>query len=270
MDLAQRIGLTTIWKYRGFISGSIKRELQSKYSRSLLGGLWTIISPLSMILVYTVIFSAIMQARLPSPSFQRHGGYGIYLCAGILPWGLFAEIINRSTTMFIDNAEILKKLSFPRLSLPIIVLLNSLINFGTIFTLFLAYLIISGNFPGLCFTAVVPLTILLAAFAMGLGITMGIMNVFFRDVGQLSSIALQFWFWLTPIVYTLEILPDWAQKLVAINPIAAIISGYQKVIVTGSWPNWSSLMYPAVMSILLCHLGYRLFIDNSVDIVDEL
>jgi lipopolysaccharide transport system permease protein len=102
-----------LWAYRGFILGSMKREFQSKYRNSLLGAAWTVINPLAMIIVYTVIFSQIMRAKLPG--IDTTFAYSIYLCAGVLTWGLFAEIVGRGQNVFLENANLLKKLSFPRL-----------------------------------------------------------------------------------------------------------------------------------------------------------
>ena len=107
----------SLWAYRGFILGSVKREFQSKYRNSLLGAAWTVINPLAMIIVYTVIFSQVMHAKLPGVT--GNFAYSIYLCSGILIWGLFSEIVGRAQNVFIENANLLKKLSFPRLCLPI-------------------------------------------------------------------------------------------------------------------------------------------------------
>ena len=90
--------LSSLWHYRGFVLGSVQREFQSRYRNSLLGALWTIINPLAMIIVYTVIFSRLMQARLPG--VDNDLGYGIYLCAGLLTWGLFAEILAAARLCF--------------------------------------------------------------------------------------------------------------------------------------------------------------------------
>lgn len=98
--------LRPVWKYRGFVLGSVKREFQTKYRNSLLGAAWNIINPLAMIVVYTVIFSQVMQTRLPGVA--NTFGYSIYLCAGVLTWGLFTEITTRSQNMFLDNANLLK------------------------------------------------------------------------------------------------------------------------------------------------------------------
>ncbi|HEN3635303.1 TPA: ABC transporter permease, partial [Yersinia enterocolitica] len=108
--------LLAIYRYRGFIFGSVKRDFQSRYQMSMLGISWLVLQPLSMIIVYTVIFSQLMQARLPQTSGSF--SYSIYLCSGILTWGLFAEIISRSQNVFTDNANLLKKLNFPRICLP--------------------------------------------------------------------------------------------------------------------------------------------------------
>lgn len=258
----------SLWAYRGFIFGSVKREFQSKYRNSLLGASWTVINPLAMILVYTVIFSQIMRAKLPG--IDSVFAYSIYLCAGVLAWGLFAEITSRAQNIFLENANLLKKLSFPRLCLPVVVVVNSALNFVIIFGLFTLFLLVSGNFPGPAYLAVFPLLATLMAFAIGLGITLGVLNVFFRDVGQFFGIFLQFWFWLTPIVYPVTILPPRVQALMAYNPMTPLMTGLQNALVLGQWPHWSELAYPATLAILFCLLGMRLFQKHAGEIVDEL
>lgn len=259
---------STLWNFRGFVLGSVKREFQLKYRNSMLGAVWTVIQPLAMITVYTVIFAQIMRAKLPG--IDSTFAYGIYLCAGVITWGLFAEIAGRSQNVFLENANLLKKLSFPRLTLPLIIVLNAGINFAIIFGLFLGFLIISDNFPGSVVIAILPLLAILVAFAIGLGVILGVLNVFFRDVGQLFSVVLQFWFWLTPIVYPQSILPEKAQSLLAYNPLAALIAAFQQVMVCGQWPDWWSLWPVSVLAILFCVVGLRLFRKHSGEIVDEL
>ncbi|MDT1893076.1 ABC transporter permease, partial [Acinetobacter baumannii] len=119
----------------------------------------------------------------------------------ILTWGLFAEIVARGQNMFIEQANVIKKISFPRICLPVIVVLNALVNFAIIFGLFLVFLVATGNFPGLVFAAMLPVLLVQVLLAIGLAMIVGVLNVFFRDVGQFVTIAMQFWFWLTPIVY---------------------------------------------------------------------
>lgn len=260
--------MLALWRYRGFILGSVKREFQTKYRNSLLGAAWTIISPLAMIIVYTVIFSQIMRAKLPG--IDTVFAYSIYLCAGVLTWGLFAEITGRAQNIFIENANLIKKLNFPRLCLPISIVLNALLNFSIIAGLFTIFLLLSGNFPGLPFIALFPLLLIQVLFSIGLGIILGVLNVFFRDVGQFFSVALQFWFWLTPIVYPASILPEHLRPMLAFNPMTALMAAYQTVLVRGEWPDWSSLWFISSLAIIFCILGMRLFRRNSGEMVDEL
>jgi len=260
--------LRSLWGYRGFIFGSVKREFQSKYRNSLLGAAWTVINPLAMIIVYTVIFSQVMSAKLPG--IDTTFAYSIYLCAGVITWGLFAEITGRAQNVFLEHANLLKKLSFPRLCLPVILVLNAGVNFLIIFGLFTAFLVISGNFPGWVYFAIIPLLIIQIAFAVGLGITLGVLNVFFRDIGQLFGVVLQFWFWLTPIVYPVTILPQSLRSLMDLNPMAGLVGAYQTILVTGQWPVWQSLWFVTLLSILMCGLGIHLFRKHAGEMVDEL
>ena len=260
--------LKGVWTYRGFIKGSVKREFQSKYRNSLLGAAWTILNPLAMIVVYPVVFSQVRGNRLPGSDSTF--SYSIYLCAGVLTWGLFAEIVSRAKDVFLDNANLIKKINFPRICLPLIVVLSAGVNFAIIFGLFTGFLIVSGNFPGAVFLALVPVIAVLVLFAIGLGIVLGVLNVFFRDVGQLFGIVLQFWFWFTPIVYPLAALPDKVKVLMAVNPMAAVIAACQGVLVNGRWPQWATLFPTLLIALALCALGMLLFRGHAGEMVDEL
>jgi lipopolysaccharide transport system permease protein len=128
----------------------------------------------------------------------------VYLCAGLLTWGLFAEITSRSQSMFLENANLLKKISFPRICLPVIALLNAGINFAIILGAVLRFSADQRAPARHGLLALIPLLLVQVIFAAGLGMILGILNVFFRDVGQMFGICLQFWFWLTPIVYPVD------------------------------------------------------------------
>lgn len=260
--------LRGLWQYRGFILGSVKREFQTKYRNSLLGALWTVLNPLAMIVVYTVIFSEVMHSRLPGSGSKF--AYSIFLCAGITTWGLFAEIVSRAQSVFIDNANLIKKLYFPRLCLPIIIVCSALVNFAIIFGLFVVFLLLTGNFPGQAFLGALPLLAVLVVFAIGLGITLGVMNVFFRDVGQFFGIFLTFWFWLTPIVYLPTTLPESIRAMLAWNPMYAVMTGFQGIFLEQRWPQWGALGYVTALALMLCALGLYLFRRHVGEMVDEL
>ncbi|MDR3442939.1 MAG: ABC transporter permease [Legionella sp.] len=257
-----------LWAYRAFILGSVIREFQSKYRNSLLGAVWTIINPLTMIFIYTVIFSQVMRARLPG--VDTAFSYSIYLCAGILTWGLFAEITMRAQNIFLEHANLLKKMSFPRLCLPVTMVINALINFGIVFGFFSLFLMISGNFPGWPYLAMLPLLVIQVAFAIGLGISLGVLHVFFRDVGLFFGVIMQFWFWLTPIVYSTATLPEFIRPWLALNPMTNLMTAYQAILLKGYWPEWQTLWPITVLALLLCVLALHLFRKHGSDMVDEL
>lgn len=265
--------LRALWHYRFFILGSTKREFQTKYKNSLLGFAWPILNPLALILVYTLIFSKIIGAKLPGAGIDGAVSiyaYSIYLCIGIIVWTFFSELCSRSQTVFLDNANVLKKLNFPHLCLPIIVIFNAGLNFLIIFTLFVVFLLITNQFPGLVILAIFPLLFILIVFSIGLGISLGVLNVFFRDVGYFFSVTLQFWFWLTPIVYSSNILPEKIGSFLQFNPLTNLLIAFQNIFIKQQWPDWSSLWLICLLAVLLTINAIRLFKKHSSEMMDLL
>jgi len=261
--------LRALWAYRDFVLTSVTREFQGRYQGSLLGAFWAVIQPLAMIVIYTLIFAQIMRPRLGGHE-DIPFAFSIYLCSGVITWGLFAEMLGRLNTVFIDNGNLLKKASFPRTCLPAIVTLSSLLNFAIILVLFLVFLAIIGYFPGWALLALLAVLVLQVLFTLGLGIVLGTLNVFFRDVGQFTQVVLQFWFWLTPIVYTASIVPDRVREMLKYNPMMSVIEAYQGIFLEHRNPDWSSLLPLAVTTLILLLLATMLFRRRVGEIVDEL
>ena len=259
----------SLWNYRRFVFGAVGREFQTRYTGSLLGGLWAVLNPLAMILVFTLVFSQVMGSRLPE---NRGGvfGYSVYLCAGLLPWNLFAELVGRLNTVFVENGNLMKKASFPRICLPTITLFSTLIHFAITFALFFAFLLLIGAMPGLPLLALPPVLAILIAFALGLGLLLGTLNVFFRDVAQFTGVLLQFWLWLTPIIYLTDVLSPPLRRLVGLNPLTPIMDAFHAIFIGHAFPQWSGLIYPAVLAALLLALGGASFVRLAGEIVDEL
>ena len=147
---------------------------------------------------------------------------------------------------------------------------NALLNFSIVFGLFTIFLLITATFPGAVYVALIPVLAILVAFAIGLGVTLGVLNVFFRDVGQFSGIVVQFWFWLTPIIYPISILPEPLRSLMAYNPMVNLIGAFQSILVIGQWPEWQRLLPVTILAVALCAFGVHLFRKHAGEIVDEL
>jgi len=258
-----------LWRYRGFIWSNVLREFYGKYRESLFGAFWSVANPLTMILIYTVVFGRIMKSTLPGHE-QTPFAFSIYLCAGVITWGLFAEMLGRLNGVFLEHGNLIKKSSFPRICLPAIVTLSALINFAIIFGLYLLFLFVTGNWPGLVLLALIPLLILQILFTLGLGIFLGTLNVFFRDVGQLTGVVLQFWFWLTPIVYTMSGLTSEVRGLMRLNPMQPLISAYQEIFLDRTLPAFEPLLPLVILTIVFLFLGAGFFIARVGEMVDEL
>ena len=259
----------SLWEYRGFILANVAREFRQRYTNSLLGGLWAVLNPLTMIVIYTVIFAGIMRPRLAGQE-DNIFAYSIYLCAGLLTWGAFADMVGRMQGVFIQYGNLIKKSNFPRSCLPLIVALAVLIDFAIVMTLYLAFLLVTCNFPGWVVLAFPVVFLIQLAFGLGLGLLTATLNVFFRDVGQFVGVVLQFWFWLTPIIYSASILPEALRDWLWLNPMYPLIAAYQGIFLNHVWPDWASLIGIAIGSLALLLLSGRLFLKLAGEIVDEL
>jgi lipopolysaccharide transport system permease protein len=261
--------LEALWVYRKFVASMVGREFRSRYLGSLLGALWAVLSPLALILIYLLVFSAVMRGKLPGGSGDPLS-YGLFLCTGILVWGFFAEVVSKCQMVFVEYANLLKKMSFPRITLPVIVLLTAIVNFSFVAVLFLVLLVVVGRFPGAALIAFVPLLVVQQGLATGLGILLGTLHVFFRDVGQLWTVLLNLWFWATPIVYHVDILPQGVRPLLAWNPLTPLFLSYQTIVLEGRWPDWSTLGVPLATALVLLVVGLFAFRKLSGEMVDEL
>lgn len=253
--------------HRDLLLSFVIRDLKSRYAGSLIGIVWNVIHPLAMIIIYTLVFSHVTRARLPGATNLY--SYSIYLCAGLLPWNAFAEVINRSTTVFLDQAWLLKKIRVPKKLLGSSIVLSSFVNFLIGFSIFLLFLLLTGHYPGRAYLVLPVLLILQFAFAFGLGLIVSALNVFLRDISQLVSIALQFWFWLTPVVYVGEMLPDGVRGLLLFNPMYHFVRGYHTVILDGIFPPWSLVGIMTLLTLVSLTVGSVIFLRLKDEIVDE-
>jgi lipopolysaccharide transport system permease protein len=257
-----------VWQYRGLVAALVRREFEARYLRSVFGSAWILLTPLAIIAIYTVVFAGVMRARLPGQNDTF--AYSIFVCAGLLPWNWFVDVVTRALTVFPDHATLLKKASFPRSTLPAAFACAATLNFALLFGVFLLVLAASGRWPGWAVLALPPLFALQLLFAVGLGVLLGILNVFFRDIGQVMAVLLQLWFWGTPIVYTAAILPGAVRAWVSWNPLSAFVGAYQQVVLTGTWPDWTAFAWHLTGALALCGLAALAFDRLQGEIVDEL
>lgn len=260
--------LRALWRFRFFIVSSVRNDLRARVARSQLGAVWMVLQPLAQVAIFTLVLSEVLAAKLPGTT-SKHA-YAIYLMSGSLAWSLFSEITSRCLTIFVDNAGLLKKIVFPRICLPLIVVGSALVNSLLLFLAMAVIFLLMGHLPTLELLWLVPLAGITVAFALGLGLLLGVINVFVRDVGQVMVIVLQLWFWLTPIVYMPSIVPAQFRQWLALNPMVPIVEGYQQVILYQHAPFGLGLTWVAGLSLLLLAAALLLFRRAAPDMVDVL
>lgn len=228
--------LTEVWRYRDLLRNLIVKELKVKYKDSALGFVWTLVRPLLYLLVYSVAIGIFLGAGRTIPDF------GVYLFTGLLVWTLFTDIIGGATGAIVSNASLVKKVYFPRELLTLSVVGAALINAVLQVVVLVGAYVVTRSFPPLSDLYLVPLAlVVLIVFATALGLVLGAMNVFLRDVEYLVEVGLLLWFWMTPIVYdwtkvrtqlvTTHHL-DWLFQLYMANPMTTIVLAFQRAL----WP----------------------------------
>ncbi len=260
--------LRAIWAYKFFIFNSIKTEFQTRFARSKLGGFWMILHPVAQVAIYALVLSAVLSAKLPGINNQY--AYAIYLMAGTLAWSVFIEVISRSLGMFVDNGNLLKKMAFPKITLVVVILGSTLVSNLLLFIAILVVFSFLGHMPTIQIVWLPLLMTLVFALSVGLGLILGVLNVFIRDIGQITPILLQFWFWLTPIVYTIDMLPAHYKIFFMINPMTSIVQAYQSILVYGTSPDLYALLYPLCLSIFLLFLALFIFTKANEEMADVL
>lgn len=258
--------LVSIWRFRQFIISSIRTEFRARFARSRLGGVWMIINPLVQIVIYATILSGILSARLQG--VDNKYAYAIYLSAGTLAWSLFSEVISRCLNIFIDNSNLLKKLVFPKICLPMIVSGSALVNNILLFASIVVIFALLGHMPTLGFVWLPLLMAITMTMALGLGLILGVLNVFIRDIRQVVPVILQVWFWFTPIVYMPTIVPEAFRNWLALNPMYHVVKAYQDIMVFGHSPNLTGLGGVFVFGLLLLAFAFRLVRKANADLVD--
>jgi len=262
------LGIDAAWAYRRFVLGSVTQEVKARYAGSMLGAMWAVLQPLTLIVIYSVIFSRVMSPGLPG--YQQPFAYTVFLCSGLLLWMFFVELLTRLVNIFVANGALLKKVNFPRLTLPIISLLAALLNYGIIMSLFFALLIITDFGPGLVSVGALPVSLIAAGFAVGLGLMGATINVYYRDVEQFTIVLTQFWFWLTPIIYPAQIVPEQFRFLLDWNPVFPLVVAMQDIFLRGEWPAWSTLFYPSAVALSFLFFGAFVYFRLGRDMTDEL
>jgi len=240
------------------------REFKARYRGSTLGVAWAILYPLAFLLVVLIVFAWFL--RVPTAGIPA----AVFLYCGLAPWLLTSGTIQNSTFALIANLELVKNAAFPREILPLATVLVGGIDFA-VSALLLAGLVALYRLPVGATLVFVP--ILLAVQVMltlALCLFCASWTIFYRDIRFLVPVVLQFWMYLTPVFYPIEMVPRWAQPVYLLNPMAALIDSYRRVILFRQWPEWRPFLFAASVSILALAAAYRYFKQTEWEFADRI
>jgi len=260
--------ISNLYSYRYFIYTNVKREIQLSHSNTIIGFSWQLINPLIMILIYTIIFSTALKGYLNKNNSIYD--YSLFVCIGMIHWNFFTDLTNKLVNIFIASDNIIKKINFPILALPIIKIIVSSFNYMIFIFILIVVFSCYGNFSFNKILFLIPVVLIQIFFSLGLGLLLGVVNVFLRDTSHVFNIVQQFWFWITPIVYPISVLPENIKFLVIFNPLSIIFQSYSDILIFSKFPNITPLIIIFLISILLNFIAIRLIILKRGEIIDEL
>lgn len=241
------------------------KELKLKYRNSILGFLWSFLNPILMLLVYTFAFKLIMRQNIPN--------YTVFLLCGLLPWNFFAAAVMASTTSIIGNANLIKKVYFPREIIPLSIIFSNFINFViTLLILFFA-VIFSGVQIGMPLIMLPVILLIVLGFTIGLSLILSSLNVLYRDISHLVEVIFNLWMYLTPIVYSLDLLnnqPPIFKKLILLNPMTLITECMRSVLYTNTFPYYLYIVALVIIDLVLIVWGFILFRKIEVVFAEEI
>lgn len=251
-----------LYNYRELIKTSVKKDIGGKYKNSFLGILWSFVNPLLQIAVYAIIFPLIMKNNIPN--------YTVFMVCGLIPWNYFSTVINRASFTIIENGNIIKKVYFPREILPLSLVISETINFF-ISTIIIIGFILTYKMGITKYILLYPL-VLLIQYIMLLGISLVVssITVYFRDLQHFIGVLLQLFFYATPIVYSLETIPENFRWILKINPMTYIIEGFRDIFYYQKMPDIKMLGVILIISIVLCIIGYMIFRNLQKKFAEEL
>jgi lipopolysaccharide transport system permease protein len=262
--------LTELLRYKDLIRNLVVRDLKVRYKNSVLGVLWSWLNPLFMMAVYTVVFT-VMQPNGNSGISARQ--FPAFVLCALLPWNFFSSAVTQSVNVIIENANLVKKVYFPREILPLSVVLSSLTNFCiSLMVLFPMLLVFQVRITA--WALFLPVVMFLQlCLVTGVALLISTLNVFYRDTKVIIDVAIMAWFFVTPVFYPIDVLPrSWEFRGVTIdihrwtrilNPMASLTAAYRDVLFYGRRIGWDFLARTAVTVIAILVLGYVVFYRYS-------
>ncbi len=246
--------LRNLVQQRGLLFQLVRRDFQQRFVGSAIGWIWGLIQPLVLLLSWWFVFGVCLGETGP-----RGMPYALYIFAGMLPWLLFSDTVQRSASSLLEQSNLITKTVFPAEIVPLSVFLSSLVSHGLAVALMIVAFAVKENQISM-FLVVLPVyTFFVGLLAVGLGWIVASLHVFLRDTAQVLSVLLTFWFWFTPIFFTEEKFPKRLQPFLHFNPMFFAVRGYRGLLLTSNWPRLEDLVMLAIYGAAAFLLGGLFF-----------
>ena len=255
-------------RQRPVITTFVQREIRTRYGSSALGLAWPLIRPLSLLALYTFVFSTVMKVRFEDD--PRAPNFALYLFCGLIPWLAFSDGLSRATTAIHDQASLVKRIRFPSEILPLHQVLVALAVESLGLVILLGALLVDGRVPGWPLAALAAIVIPQFLFTSGLAWVLATLSVLLSDTRQIVAFALMFWMYATPIVYPLDMVPARLQWLFWLNPMTYVVEAYRDALLENRGPELIPFALFCAVSLAVFIAGYWVFQRSKYEFADVL
>jgi homopolymeric O-antigen transport system permease protein len=257
----------SVWRARSVVRALVARDLRSRYVGSSLGSAWSLLHPLLQLATFTFVFATVMKVRVTTTA-GTDVPFVLYLACGLFPWLAVQEGVLRSATALVDNPTLVKRVVFPVELLPVQLATGAVVQQMIATAILLLFMAVAG-FPPRASLAALPLLVLLQLlFTVGLGWCVATLHVYFRDTAQALGVLMPIWFYLTPILYPVDLVPPTLRPVLALNPLTALVQAYRDVMLHGVWPTGLGVLWLVTASLLAFAVGARLFAGARGEFAD--
>ncbi len=248
-----RLDLRPVWQYRELLYFLVWRDIKVRYKQTAIGAAWAICQPLLTMMIFAVIFGRF--AKIPSDNVP----YPIFAFAGLLPWMYFSQSISRSGMSIVSDANLIRKIYFPRLIIPASAVVAPLVDFALSFLILLVMMAWYRVTPNWAITTLPLFMCLAVCAALGVSFWLSALNVRYRDVGHAIPFLAQFWMYASPIVYPVSLIPQHWRFLYSVNPMVAVVEGFRWGLLAKESPEFSVILIGTSMALLLFLSGLVFF-----------
>lgn len=246
------LDLRSVWQYRELLYFLIWRDLKVRYKQAAIGAAWAILQPLVALLIFTAVFGYF--AKLPSDGVP----YPVFALAALLPWTYFAEALRRGATGLVDDADLIRKIYFPRLVIPLAMVIAPAVDLAISFTLLVVLMAWYGIAPTGNIVFLPFFLFLSLGLALALALWLGPFNVRFRDIKHTLPFLIQVWMYASPVVYPVSMIPEQWRSLYSLNPMVGVIEGFRWTLLGTRAPDFQAIGFGVlvVMALLFCGIVY--------------